>query len=104
MISIELNNYSEEDVKLINELKAMGVDEETIQKAYNETQKRRQEESKEEIAMNKIEAVDKFRDELTDKFLSSCDDNDCSKINLLTIDEAYEKCINDIVNEDKKVY
>ena len=69
MISIELNNYSEEDVKLINELKAMGVDEETIQKVYNETQKRRQE--------DKDEANNNVR---------------------------YEKCINDIVNEDKKVY
>lgn len=42
MISIELNKYSAEDVKLINELKAMGLDEETIQMAYNETQRRRQ--------------------------------------------------------------
>ena len=45
MISIELNKYSAEDVKLIEELKAMGLDEETIQTAYNETQRRRQEES-----------------------------------------------------------
>lgn len=44
MISIELNEYSAEDVKLINELKAMGLSEETIQMAYNETQRRRKHE------------------------------------------------------------
>lgn len=42
MISIELNEYSAEDIKLIEELKAMGLDEEVIQMAYNETQKRRE--------------------------------------------------------------
>ncbi len=56
--------------------------------------------------MDKFEAVDKFRDELMDKFLSLCNYNDYSKINLLTIGEAvdriYEKCINDMVNEDEK--
>lgn len=56
--------------------------------------------------MNKFEAVDKFRNELMDKFLSLCSYNDYNKINLLTIDEAvdriYEKCINDMVNDDEK--
>ena len=56
--------------------------------------------------MDKFEAVDKFRDELMDKFLSLCNYNDYSKINLLTIgetvDRIYEKCINDMVNEDEK--
>lgn len=44
MISIELNEYSAEDIKMIETLKAMGLDEEIIQMAYNETQRRRQEE------------------------------------------------------------
>lgn len=56
--------------------------------------------------MNKFEAVDKFRDELMDKFLSLCNYNDYSKINLLTIgetvDRVYEKCIDDMVNDDEK--
>lgn len=56
--------------------------------------------------MNKFEAVDKFRNELMDKFLSLCNYNDYNKINLLTIDETvdriYEKCINDMVNDDEK--
>lgn len=46
MISIELNKYCAEDVKLIEELKAMGLSDEAIQKAYDETQKRRQSEEK----------------------------------------------------------
>ena len=40
-IKIELNQYSAEDMKLINELKEFGLPEEFIQKAYDETQKRR---------------------------------------------------------------
>ena len=40
-IKIELNQYSAEDVKLINELKEFGLPDEFIQKAYDETQKRR---------------------------------------------------------------
>lgn len=44
MISIELNKYSADDVKLIKELKAMGLDEDTIQMAYDKTQKLRKEE------------------------------------------------------------
>lgn len=42
-IKIELNQYSAEDVKLINELKEFGLPDEFIQKAYDETQKRREE-------------------------------------------------------------
>lgn len=56
--------------------------------------------------MDKFEAVDKFRDELMDKFLSLCNYNDYNKINLLTIgetvDRIYEKCIDDMVTEDEK--
>lgn len=48
MISIELNEYSTEDVETIEKLKAMGLDEEIIQMAYNETQRRRREEEREE--------------------------------------------------------
>ena len=40
-INIELNEYSAEDVKLINELKKFGLSEDVIQAAYNETQRRR---------------------------------------------------------------
>ena len=49
---------------------------------------------------NKFEAVDKFREELMDKFMDLCDYNDFNKINLLTISETidriYDKCIKDI--------
>ena len=55
--------------------------------------------------MNKFEAVDKFRDELMDKFISLCNYNDFSKINLLTIadtiNDIYDKCIADMVEEDE---
>lgn len=44
MITIELNEFCAEDAQLIGELKHMGIDEETIQMAYNNTQKRRIEE------------------------------------------------------------
>lgn len=44
MITIELNEFCAEDARLIGELKQMGIDEETIQMAYNNTQKRRIEE------------------------------------------------------------
>ena len=44
MVTIELNEYSAEDVKMIETLKAMGLDEKVIQMAYNETQRRRREE------------------------------------------------------------
>lgn len=47
--------------------------------------------------MNSLEAVEKFRDELTNKFLRLCDYNDYNKINLLTIadtvDSVYDRCI-----------
>lgn len=56
--------------------------------------------------MNKFEAVDKFRDELMDEFLSLCNYNDFDKINLLTIGEAvdriYEKYINEMIEKDEK--
>lgn len=44
MITIELNEFCAEDARLIGELKKMGIDEEVIQMAYNNTQKRRIEE------------------------------------------------------------
>ena len=53
--------------------------------------------------MDKFEAVDKFRDELMDKFLSLCNYNDYNKINLLligeTINDIYDKCIEDMAKE-----
>lgn len=55
--------------------------------------------------MDKFEAVDKFKDELMDEFLSLCNYNDYNKINLLligeTINDIYDKCIEDIAKEDK---
>lgn len=58
--------------------------------------------------MDKFEAVDKFRDELMDEFLSLCDYNDYNKINLLTIGEAidriYDKCIADMLKEKEWNY
>ena len=44
MITIELNEFCAEDARLICELKQMGIDEDVIQMAYNNTQKRRIEE------------------------------------------------------------
>lgn len=44
MITIELNEFCAEDARLIGELKQMGIDEDVIQIAYNNTQKRRIEE------------------------------------------------------------
>lgn len=56
--------------------------------------------------MNKYEAVDKFRDLIMNKFIELCNYNDYGKINLLTIgetvDRVYDKCIEDMVNEDEK--
>jgi hypothetical protein len=55
--------------------------------------------------MNKFEVIDKFRDELMDKFMSLCNYNDFDKINLLTISETidriYDKIIADIIDEDE---
>ena len=55
--------------------------------------------------MNKFKAVDKFRDELMDKFLRLCNYNDFSKLNLEkiadTINEIYDKCIDDMGKEDE---
>lgn len=55
--------------------------------------------------MNKFDAVDKFREELMDKFLSLCNYNDYSRLNLLTIgdtvERVYDKCIEDLVKEDE---
>ena len=42
-IKIELNEMVAEDVKLIQEMRALGVSEDVIQRAYEETQKRRNE-------------------------------------------------------------
>lgn len=53
--------------------------------------------------MEKFKVVDKFRDELMNKFMSLCNYNDFNKINLLriseTIDDIYDKCIADIIEE-----
>lgn len=43
MIAIELNEHSAEDAALIAELRSYGLSEETIQCAYDETQRRRSE-------------------------------------------------------------
>lgn len=55
--------------------------------------------------MNKFEAVDKFRDELMDRFMSLCNYNDYDEIDFLligdTVDDIYDKCIADMVGEDK---
>lgn len=40
--------------------------------------------------MNKFKAVDKFRDELMDKFLRLCNYNDFSKLNLEKIADTIE--------------
>lgn len=57
-------------------------------------------------SMDKFEAVDKFRDELMDKFLELCGYNDYNKINLLligeTVDRIYDKLISDMVKEDEE--
>ena len=42
MITIKLDKHSGEDVKLIQELRALGLDEETIQKAYDRTVEKRE--------------------------------------------------------------
>lgn len=55
--------------------------------------------------IEKFKVVDKFRDELMDRFLSLCNYNDYNEINLLTIGETvnriYNKCIADIIEEDE---
>lgn len=55
--------------------------------------------------IEKFKVVDKFRDELMDRFLSLCNYNDYNEINLLTIgetvDRIYDKCIADIIDEDE---
>jgi hypothetical protein len=48
MIKIELNEFTAEDVKLINELKDLGLPEEQIQALYDREQKRRKGERKNE--------------------------------------------------------
>lgn len=56
--------------------------------------------------MNKFEAVDKFRDELMDKFICLCKSNDYNKLSLLkigdTINDIYDKCIEDMIKEDER--
>lgn len=41
MVKIELNDFSAEDFKYIQELRAMGLSDELIQLAYNNTQDKR---------------------------------------------------------------
>ena len=43
MINIELNDYSAEDVQLIQQLKDLGLSEAYIQELYDREQKRRKE-------------------------------------------------------------
>ena len=56
--------------------------------------------------MEKFKVVDKFRDELMDKFMSLCNYNDYNKINLLligdTVNDIYDKCIVDMVKKDEE--
>lgn len=47
MVTIKLDREAAEDVRLVQELKAMGVPDDVIQMAYNETIKRREQEAKE---------------------------------------------------------
>lgn len=53
--------------------------------------------------MTKFEAVDKFKEELMEEFLSLCNYNDYNKINLLligeTVDKVYDWCIDDMIKE-----
>ena len=55
--------------------------------------------------MNKFEVVDKFKNDLMDKFIELCRGNDFNKINLLligdTVNDIYDKCIAELVGEDK---
>lgn len=56
--------------------------------------------------MDKFKAVDRFRDELMDKFLSLCNYNDYNKISLLligdTINDIYNKCVGDMAKEGEE--
>jgi hypothetical protein len=60
------------------------------------------EEEQQHIREAKVEAVDKFRDALMDKFLLLCRYNDFHKLNLEkiadTVNEIYDNCI-DYVRE-----
>lgn len=51
--------------------------------------------------LDSLEAVDKFRDELMNKFLRLCNYNDFSKLRLEkiadTINVVYDKCIDDLL-------
>ena len=50
--------------------------------------------------MDKYEALDKFRDDLMDEFISFCDGNDFNTMSLLqiseTVDAVYDNCIDEI--------
>ena len=50
--------------------------------------------------MDRFEAVDRFRDELMNEFMSLCNYNDYNKISLLVIGEAvdrvYDECMREI--------
>lgn len=54
--------------------------------------------------MKRYEVVDKFRSALMDKFIELCRGNDYNKINLLligeTVENTYDKCIEDLRKED----
>lgn len=55
--------------------------------------------------MDKFEAVDKFRDELMDRFLRLCNYNDSNRLNLEriadVINDIYDKCIEDMMRENE---
>lgn len=55
--------------------------------------------------MDKFEWVDRFRDELADKFLSLCNYNDFNRLNLErimdTVNDIYDKCIEEMVKEEE---
>lgn len=57
-------------------------------------------------AIDRYEAVDKFRSALMDKFIDLCRGNDYNKINLLligvTVDQIYDKCIDDMRKEGER--
>ncbi len=54
--------------------------------------------------MDKYQALDSFKCELMDMFISLCRGNDYNKLTLLTIgetvDRIYNKCLSDMQKED----
>ena len=53
--------------------------------------------------MDKFEAVEKFRNELMNKFMQLCNYNDYNKLSLLligdTVDKIFDKCIDELQEE-----